>query len=114
MTALSLIHPLHNNEVVQRPTQAKQAKTLMDEACRLRARWDYGCAPTAEAVMTSYLMFGTLFELGQGAGARLRLKEAVSMGEAMRLDDMGSYVGMEREEARRRKRLFWVLAVTER
>ena len=114
MAALSLIHPLHRHEVSQRHTRAKQAKLLMDEACMLRARWDHGCLPTVEGSLTSFCMFGTLFELGQPAGARMRLKEAVAMGEAMRLDNVGAYVNLPAHEAHRRHKLFWMLAVTER
>jgi len=114
MAALSLIHPLHRHEVSQRHTRAKQAKLLMDEACMLRARWDHGCSPTVEGILTSFCMFGALFELGQPAGARMRLKEAVAMGEAMRLDNAGSYANLSEHEANRRHKLFWMLAVTER
>ncbi len=51
---------------------------LLDEACRLSARWDYGSHATIENVLTSYLMFGTLFRartcLGRkNAAARVHL-----------------------------------------
>ena len=114
MTSLSLIHPLNADEIRQKQTRSKQAKALMDEACRLRGRWDYGSSATFEAVMMSYFMFGAMFELGHAAGARLRLKEAISLGEMMGLDNANMYVGLEPEEIRRRMRLYWVLAVTER
>jgi hypothetical protein len=114
MTALSLVHPLKLEEAAQKPTRARQATMLLDEACRLSARWDYGCASTIEGVLTSYLMFGTLFELGHAAGARMRLRESISMGEAMKLDEPSAYAGLEPREARRRMRMYWILAVTER
>jgi hypothetical protein len=114
MTALSLVHPLNASEELQRPTRARQATMLLDEACRLSARWDYGCAASTESVLTSYLMFGTLFELGHASGARMRLRESISMGEAMRLDDPEAYAGLDSNEARRRMRMYWILAVTER
>jgi hypothetical protein len=114
MTALSLVHPLNASEELQRVTRARQATMLLDEACRLSARWDYGCAASTESVLTSYLMFGTLFELGHASGARMRLRESISMGEAMRLDDPEAYAGLDSNEARRRMRMYWILAVTER
>jgi len=114
MAALSLVHPLRPEELPHRAQRAKQAKVLMDEACRLRAGWDHGCDPCCEGVLASYLMFGTLFELGEAAGSRLRLKEAVTMGEAMQLDLPFSYLNQHPIEAARRRRLFFVLAVTER
>lgn len=114
MSALSLVHPLEASEMPQKPMRSKQAAMLLDEACRLSARWDYGCNATIENVLTSYLMFGTLFELGHASGARMRLRESISMGEGMRLDDAESYAGISAVEARRRMRMYWILAVTER
>lgn len=114
MAALSLIHPLHPDEVAFRHTRAKQSKLLMDEACRLRSKWDHGCAPTVEGILTSYHMFGALFELGKAGGSRMRLREAISMGEAMRLDKAGSFRFMGSEETNRRMKLFWILSITER
>ncbi|KAI5449584.1 hypothetical protein NCC49_004577 [Naganishia albida] len=114
MTALSLVHPLNVHEALQRPTRIRQAQILMDEALRLRDGWQFGTTATVEAIMTSYLMFGTLYEMGHAAGAKLRLREAVSLGETLRLDDPRSYHGLDRAEALRRLKTYWVLSVTER
>jgi hypothetical protein len=114
MCALSLIHPLMSHEMVEKVARAKKAKALLDEACRLMARWDHGSNVTLEAVMAKYLMFGTLFELGHTGPARLRLKEAVHLGAEMYLDRVESYQGLEPLERKRRLRMYWVLAVTER
>lgn len=114
MAALSLVHPLPAGEMTFKPIRGQQATILMDEACRLVASWDHGCDPSVEGILISYLMFGTLFELGHAAGARLRLKEAVTMGEAMHLDLGWGYQSCTVEETARRTRLFWVLAITER
>jgi len=114
MSALSLIHPLMSHEMVEKVARAKKAKVLLDEACRLMARWDHGSKVTLEAIMANYLMFGTLFELGHTGPARLRLKEAVHLGAEMCLDRVESYQGLELYERKRRLRMYWVLAVTER
>jgi hypothetical protein len=114
MAALSLVHPLRPNELTKRDHRAKQAKVLMDEACRLRAGWAHGCDPCCEGVLASFLMFGCLFELGEAGGSRLRLKEAVTMGEAMQLDMPYTYKTLDMVERSRRRRLFYILAVTER
>jgi hypothetical protein len=114
MCALSLIHPLMSHEMVEKVARAKKAKVLLDEACRLMARWDHGSNVTLEAVMAKYLMFGTLFELGHTGPARLRLKEAVHLGAEMYLDRVESDQGLEPSERKRRLRMYWVLAVTER
>ncbi len=114
MTALSLIHPLNEEELPHRQTRTKQATILIDEALRLGRRWDFGCSATFETVMTSYFIFGTLFEMGHAAGAKFRLKEAISLGETMGLDDANAYIGLGMAEMQRRIRLYWVLSVTER
>jgi hypothetical protein len=64
--------------------------------------------------MTSYFMFGALFELGQAEAARMRLREALSLGEIMGLHKKEGYDLNDPLEAQRRLRLFWVLTVTER
>jgi hypothetical protein len=114
MSALSLIHPLMSHEMVEKVARAKKAKVLLDEAGRLMSRWDLGLNVTLEAVMAKYLMFGTLFELGHTGPAKLRLKEAVNLGAEMYLDRVESYSGLEPAELKRRMRMYWVLAVTER
>ena len=114
MCALSIIHPLEPHELASRPHRIKQAKVLMDESLRLRARWEITSHPTCEGILTSYLLFGALFEMGYGDGARMKLREAISGGEALRLGDLRSYQWLEVEERTRRVRMFWVLAITER
>ncbi|WWC89638.1 uncharacterized protein L201_004563 [Kwoniella dendrophila CBS 6074] len=114
MVSLSLIHPLKPEEVQHRPTRAKQSQTMMDEVIRLRSKWDWASQPSVEASTTSYMLFGTMFELGHTEGARLKLRESIGIGELLRLDDVRAYIGIEHDEARRRMRLFWVLGITER
>ncbi len=114
MTALSLVHPLESHEVCQKPTRARHATILMNEALRLGRKWDFGCSASYEACMTSYYLFGALFELGYAAGAKLRLREAITLGETMGLDNLKTYIGLSRDEVQRRIRLYWILSVTER
>lgn len=118
MVSLSLVHPLTPNEVQSRTTRVKQATMLLDEACKLTARWDLGSiesgGATLEGCLTSYLMFGALFEMGHQTASKLRLSEAVSLGEAMGLHRQSSYISLSAVEAKRRMRMYWILAVTER
>ncbi|WWC98224.1 hypothetical protein V866_005115 [Kwoniella sp. B9012] len=114
MVSLSLIHPLKPEEIPHRPTRAKQSKTLMDEVIRLRSKWDWASQASVEGATTSFMLFGTMFELGHAEGSRLRLKEAIGIGELLRLDEVRTYTSVEPDEARRRMRLYWVLGITER
>jgi hypothetical protein len=113
-TALALVHPLTYEERVQKAAREKQAMMLMNQACQLVAAWDYGCTGSVEKVLTSFLMFGILHELGQSWGARLRLRDAITMGEAMGLHDETIYIGLDSREATRRLNLLYILALTER
>ncbi|WRT69313.1 uncharacterized protein IL334_006297 [Kwoniella shivajii] len=114
MVSLSLIHPLKPEEVRSRPTRAKQSQTLMDEVYRLRSKMDWASQTSVEGATTSFVMFGALFELGHAEGSRLRLREALGIGELLKLDEARTYMNVEPDEARRRMRLFWVLGITER
>lgn len=114
MVALSLVHPLNPDEMEQKEARARQASTLLDEVCRLRSGWNYGCQNSVESVLTSYLFFGTLFELGHAEGARFRLLESIIMAQSMRLGDINTYRGLGADETKRRMRMYWILAITER
>lgn len=113
-TALALVHPLTREEKAQRSTREGQAMMLFDQACRLVAAWDYGCVSTVEKTLTAFVMFGILHELGQSWGARMRLRDAITMAEGMGLHRPGAYAGCHPWEARRRMRLLYILTLTER
>jgi hypothetical protein len=114
LTSLTLIHPLAPEERAGKDGRREHAKMLLAEGCRLRDAWDFGSRSHFTAAMTSYFMFGALFELGQAEAARMRLREALSLGEIMGLHKKEGYDLNDPLEAQRRLRLFWVLTVTER
>jgi len=114
LTALTLIHPLAPEERAGKDGRRDHAKMLLAEACRLRDSWDFGSRHQFEAAMTSYFMFGALFELGQVAAARIRLSEALALGEIMLLHRKDAYDLGDVLDAQRKLRLYWVLTVTER
>lgn len=114
MTALSLVHPLSGTEIGQRPKRMREAAIFADEALRLGRRWDFGQTAAFEACMASYLLFGLLHEMDAGHGAQLRLVEAVSLGETMKLGDAETYRGLSETKTQQRMTLYWVLGVTER
>jgi hypothetical protein len=114
LTALTLIHPLAPEERAGKDGRRDHAKMLLAEACRLRDSWDFGSRDQFEAAMTSYFMFGALFELGQAAAARIRLSEALALGEIMSLHRKDAYDLGDVLDAQRKLRLYWVLTVTER
>jgi hypothetical protein len=114
LTALTLVHPLAPKERAEKKRRRDHAKMLLAETCRLRNTWDFGARHQFEAAMTSYFMFGALLELGETASARIRLREALSLAEMMRLNKPDGYDPNDVLDLQKRLRLFWVLAVTER
>lgn len=114
MVSLSLIHPLQPSEISNASARARKSKLLMDEILRLRSKWTWGIRPSVEAAATSYMIFGAMNEMGYADAARLKLKEAIGIGESLRLGEASGYIGMERDELGRRSRLFAILAITER
>lgn len=114
VAGIALVHPWTTEEKAQRCNREKQAMMLLDQACHLVAAWDYGCVGTVEKTLTSFIMFGILHELGHIWGARIRLRDTITMGDSMQLNNRLAYSGLDACEARRRLRLFYILAVTER
>ena len=113
-SALALLHPMTAEEKSQRHKRERQAIMLLDQACHLVAAWDYGCRGTVEKTLTSFFMFGILHELGHVEEARMRLRDAITMGDSMELDKRSSYQALSPYEGGRRLRLFYILAMTER
>ena len=114
MAALSLVHPLYGMEMMDRQTRIKQCRTLMDEACRLMARWNHGSDTSLDAVFATYLIFGILIELGHADASRLRLNETMQLALGMGLQDPSTYTGIPLAEAEARRRMFWVCGISER
>ena len=114
MAALSLIHPLYGGEMMERGKRVKQSKTLLDEACRLTARWNHGANTSLDLIFTTYLIFGVNTELGFADATRLRLNEAMNLALSMRLHEPSTYAGLSQVEAQCRRRMFLVLCITER
>jgi hypothetical protein len=112
--AFMLIQPILVDERSSMALRRSQALHLMGEAAKLRCIPDFGQKPSLEAVLTSYFLFGCHFGLGQDNAAWFRLKEAVTLGDMMGLQDPVSCTGLSEEEKLQRLRAYWILSVTER
>ncbi|KAH8691542.1 hypothetical protein BGW36DRAFT_363872 [Talaromyces proteolyticus] len=112
--AFMLIQPILIDERSSIAYRESQALHLMGEAAKLRCIPNFGQDPSLEAVLTSYFLFGCHFGLGQDNAAWFRLKEAVTLGDMMGLQDPIAYSGLSEEEKRQRLRTYWILSVTER
>lgn len=114
LCAFSLTQPV---EITERPTsssRAHQARSMMNEATKMRSCSDFGENPTLDAVLTSFFLFACLFGSNQHNAAWLRLREAVDLAATMGLNDPDSYQNLSSEENGQRLRTYFVLSVTER
>lgn len=59
-------------------------------------------------------MFATLFGLGDHTAGWYRLRESITIAHICRLHEPSSYEGLPKDEAERRLRMYWLLAITER
>ncbi|KAK0552217.1 hypothetical protein OC845_001834 [Tilletia horrida] len=114
MSSFALIQPQEAKERATARARVKKAKALLQESIRLRNAVLFGKDPTLEATMTSFYMFACLFGLGEEQAAWFRLHEAVALGTLLKMHRPDAYASLERDEAERRLRAYWLLVITER
>lgn len=114
LCAFALTQPLLVEERSLKSTRNAQAKLMMKEAVKMQDCADFGENPTLEATLCSFFLFATLFGANQHNAAWLRLREAVTLGDLLRLHDPHSYEGLNPEEKACRLRTYWILCITER
>ncbi|KAL9006110.1 MAG: hypothetical protein Q9188_001130 [Gyalolechia gomerana] len=89
-------------------------RTLLDGALRRRKGHDYIENPSANAVITSFFVFGCFFGLDKHNTAWFHLREATTLAQTIGMQDEKTYIGFDWAESARMRRLFWLLFVTER
>ncbi|KAI1266699.1 hypothetical protein F5Y18DRAFT_363899 [Xylariaceae sp. FL1019] len=87
---------------------------LMEEAIRVRKRSDYLDTPTLNSLCTSYFLFCSYYALELHDKAWFYLREATTMAHMFGLTQEEKYLQYDNVEASRRRRLYWLLYVTER
>lgn len=121
LCALMLIQPgiaAKVNNVGERPmefvTHPQMGQALMNEATRVRKGFDYVETPTMESVITSFFLFGCGFGLTRHNTAWHHLREATGQALNLSMQDEHTYSFGDVAESSRKRRLFWLLFVTER
>lgn len=114
LCAFSLTQPIEINERQTTSSRATQARSMMNEATKMRSCSDFGEHPTIEAVLTSFFLFGCLFGSNQHNAAWLRLRETLDLASTLGLNDPVSYRDLPGEEKGQRLRTYLVLSITER
>lgn len=70
--------------------------------------------PSMQTVITSLFLFCFYGNLDQHAQAWYYLREAIFFAQLIRLDDEESFIGLSVSDIESRRRLFWLLYITER
>ncbi|KJX93866.1 c6 zinc finger domain containing protein [Zymoseptoria brevis] len=87
---------------------------LLQEALRMRKEYNYIETPTVWSVITSFFFFGSYFCLDRQNTAWFHLREATTLAQVMGMHEEASYQNPDVVESSRRRRLYWLLFVTER
>ncbi|KAK4931143.1 hypothetical protein LTR66_016062, partial [Elasticomyces elasticus] len=87
---------------------------LLAEALRIRRGLNYIENPTVWSVITSFFFFGCYFCLDKHNTAWFHLREATTLAEIVGMHEEVNYESGDVVESARRRRLYWLLFVTER
>ena len=87
---------------------------LLQEALRVRKGFEYVENPSIWSVITSFFLFGSYFCLDKHNTAWAHLREASTLAHIVGMHEEESYVSLDLIESSRRRRLYWLLFVTER
>jgi hypothetical protein len=87
---------------------------LMEETTRVRKGYDHLETPTLASLATSFFMFGCFYGLDLHNKAWFHLREATTLAHILGMNKEETYQQFDANEASRRRRLYWLLFVTER
>lgn len=105
-----------NNTDIHPKPGIRLGNILLEEAIRVRKGHNYFESPTLSSVITSFFLFGSYFCLGEKYNntAWFHLREATTLALMMGMHDEASYKLGDTVESSSRRRLYWLLFVTER
>ncbi|KAK6525823.1 hypothetical protein TWF281_010866 [Arthrobotrys megalospora] len=90
------------------------AESFISQSLSARQRSDFIDSPSVNWILTSFFLFDYYGNLQRHTTAWYYLREAIGLALELKLDVEELYSGAEHRESQRRKRLFWLLFVTER
>ncbi|OBA22269.1 hypothetical protein METBIDRAFT_31195 [Metschnikowia bicuspidata var. bicuspidata NRRL YB-4993] len=86
-----------------------------DEAKRVRNLFDYTEEIGIEDLLSSFFLFAHYINVkGRLSQGKLYLREAISIAQVLELHDKNHYVGMSRADIHLRRKIYYILLVTER
>ncbi|KAK2753704.1 hypothetical protein FQN55_000067 [Onygenales sp. PD_40] len=89
-------------------------EALLSEALRARADYDFVDSPSLDSLLTSFYLFASYGNLDKQDHAWYYLCQALCMAHTLGLHRESSYSHFGSGEAEERRRVFWLLFVTER
>ena len=95
-----------------RPTSTSEM--FIEECLKTRREFDYIGNPTSITVMTSFFIFAYYGNKEQSEKAWHYLQESISFAENLDMDDESTMLELNTIEAQWRRRLYWLLFITER
>ena len=87
---------------------------LLQETLRVRKGYDYTDSPSVWSVITAFFLFGSFFCLDKHNTAWFHLREATTLAHIIGMHEEETYQMFDQIESSRRRRLYWLLFVTER
>ncbi|KIW13392.1 hypothetical protein PV08_08580 [Exophiala spinifera] len=90
------------------------ANMILDEISRIRKNIDYVGAPTVNSIHISFFLFSCYFTLEKQNVCWYHLREAATLAQIMGMHDESSYANGDDVENMYKRRMYWLLFVTER
>lgn len=87
---------------------------LLEETLRVRKGYDHLESPSLGSLATSFFLFGCYFGLDLHNKAWFHLREATTLAHILGMQKEDTYMQYDVIESSRRRRLYWLLFVTER
>ncbi|KAF6830086.1 fungal specific transcription factor [Colletotrichum musicola] len=115
MCALTSMHMSGKSIGAPGPTSWEVVgRFFLDETISTRQSYDFLEDLSLSAVISSFYLSTSFFEINQSRKSWYYLREALTNAQDLGLQDDATYYGLSEEETLCRQRVFWILFVTER
>lgn len=95
-------------------TSLELGQMLISETLKIRRNSNYIETPSVWSVITSFFLFGSFFCLDKHNTAWFHLREATTLAQIMGMHQEANYQSADWIADSRKRRLYWLLFVTER
>ncbi|KAK6455343.1 putative sucrose utilization protein SUC1 [Scheffersomyces xylosifermentans] len=103
-----------NSNIIKLP-EGIGAKDYVRAALSVREQYEHRLQPSYETLLTSFFLYVYYINVKGGtAAAIMHLREAISIGQILRLHDPEAYLSKPPAEVHRLRKIFYLLLVTER